>query len=163
MAKLTDRVIARIQELAKKGIPASKIAESLDVSKKAAYKYAKLQTAAPKSEPKAAPKVEAPTADSPEAVREVEAPKEPKPSKVYAVLFGSHVTREAIERVAATLEPRKVRKYAVEVGGKLFPVCQIVAAASQIPADKAKFFTSADATRVLTQLQFAVVTTPTGS
>ena len=125
---------------------------------------------APKAAPVAvekapeAPNVDTATPEAPKAeTKRAEKPvvERPKAAKDFAVLFGSHVTRQGIEVAAASLEPRKVRKHSVVVAGKTLPVCQFVAAAASIPEDRKQYFTSEDAKRVLTQLQFAVVTSQT--
>jgi hypothetical protein len=163
VAKLDSKMIGKIQALmSKKDAKALAVAHSLGVSVKAVRKYTK---AAPVvvEKPSEPPKAESPKVESPKVeTSAIEKPaKEPKALRDYAVLFSSHVTRQGIEKAAASLEPRKIRKHAVVVGGKTFPVCQLVAAAASIPEDRKQFFTSEDAKRVLTQLQFEVVTSQT--
>jgi hypothetical protein len=53
------------------------------------------------------------------------------------------------------LEPRPIQKYSVVVGGKRYPIRQVLAAVTKLPAIA---ITSQDAYRVLEQLGFAIDT-----
>lgn len=63
--------------------------------------------------------------------------------------------REDFVRAVKTIEPGPVRKYSVLIGGKRYPIRQVLAAVTELPAIA---ITSQDAFRVLEKFGFSVCT-----
>jgi len=64
------------------------------------------------------------------------------------------LSRESVQAAMKGVEPETIKKYKVEIGGKWFPIKQVVCIAANLPPAA---FISTDAYRILRTLGFQVM------